>query len=713
MAADQNIDIVVRLVDQFSAKMNTVQTRLETAVKGATSLGVAFTAAGAAITASMVFAVRNSSNLDESINAVGVTFGEATEKLLRYGETADQIGMSQRTFNEAITPIGALLQNVGISASEAADASILLAERAADVSSVFNKDLSVSLAAIGSGLRGETEPLKQFAVNLNETEVKAYALREGLIKNGQTMDEHTKIVARMGSFFEQTAKNADDFKNTSDGLANATRIASARFENMTALLVTALVPILEKLLSKVIPVIEWLQEWIKVHQKLTGVIVVSVAAFGALLLVLGPILLTVGQLPGAIAGVTLAVRVMGIAIKAALGPIGWIILALGLLVSAAVFLSKKYPEAWNKIVDATQSAVQFIVDVLINGLIGGFNLLMRALGKTDSQIQKVTVSLGFMKTGQYGPSIEELGTASSGFNNQLDLMEQLSVGAGSGISSLGSGAEKSSKTISEAMEEIGDAAEKMSKELQSSVNDSIRNIEDLQSKMEDLIIGKIEDTNDKRAELAQAYVDQEKEAADLRQEILDESDDKERMKLKERLKVLEEDLAANKTVELAFSKEVTKIREDAQKTSLQLAKDKFQESIFMIEQEFTKKFLAIQAELSAEMDKAEQLLKIKDDASKIAQEILLNEEKNTVESVNRQIETFNRLAQAVQNAKQGIKTGGVSLGATLTAQEKLRELGSSPSVNITINNPQVFSDQDIVDKIGDPILRVLKQHAAL
>ena len=46
------------------------------------------------------------------------------------------------------------------------------------------------------------------------------------------------------------------------------------------------------------------------------------------------------------------------------------------------------------------------------------------------------------------------------------------------------------------------------------------------------------------------------------------------------------------------------------------------------------------------------------------------------------------------------------------AENRAFEGGLMGGVTININNTQVLSDDDIVEKIGDPILTVLKQHFA-
>lgn len=189
-------------------------------------------------------------DLNESMNAVQKTFGDASKKIFEFGKTADKTaGMSRSAFHEATVPIGAMLQNMGLEAEKVADETINLAQRASDLSSVFNKDLSVSLTALQSGLRGESEPLKQFGVDLSQTAVQAYALRTGIIKQGEALTGTALATARLGAFYEQTTKFAGDFVDTSDQSANKTRIQQARFENLRAEIGNKLLPVYDKLLE--------------------------------------------------------------------------------------------------------------------------------------------------------------------------------------------------------------------------------------------------------------------------------------------------------------------------------------------------------------------------------------------------------------------------------------------------------------------------------
>lgn len=263
-------------------------------------------------------------SLGESINAVNVTFGESGKKILAWGETAaTAAGLSKSAVNQAAVPIGALLQNMGFSADAAADSTIKLAQRSADIASVFNVDLSDALLAVQSGLRGETEPLRKFGVGLSDVEINAYALRTGLIKVKGTMTEQQKVQARLGLLMEQSSKFAGDFANTSEGLANKQRIMKAQLENSAAALGEKLIPIGQKLVDMVT---KWIDKFNKLSPKQQEwIIKIALAAA-----VLGPLLVAIGALIGAVTAVA--------GVIAAMSAVVAIVIAVIIVLAAVAFL---------------------------------------------------------------------------------------------------------------------------------------------------------------------------------------------------------------------------------------------------------------------------------------------------------------------------------------------------------------------------------------
>jgi len=204
------------------------------------TLGTVAVALGAALSVRAVtdFAktsINAASDLEESLNALSVSYGDASEGIAKLGEdAATRLGVTQSAFNAAAVRFSAFADRIVGEGGNVEGFVDDITTRAADFASVFNIDVAEALQVFQSGLSGEAEPLKRFGINLLQSEVQAYALREGLIGVGEQMTEDIKTQARYGLLMEATAKTAGDFANTSDGLANSQRILQANFQDMQA-----------------------------------------------------------------------------------------------------------------------------------------------------------------------------------------------------------------------------------------------------------------------------------------------------------------------------------------------------------------------------------------------------------------------------------------------------------------------------------------------
>jgi len=169
------------------------------------------------------------SDLEEAVNAVNVVFGEGAEEIIAYSKnSATAVGLSARSFNQMSAEMGAMLGNVGIAEEDLGTETISLMERASDMASIFNTDVSQAFGAIQSAIKGEFNPLEQFGVKMNQAAIDAKALEMGLADADGQLSDSAKAQAALALVYEQTDKIAGDFQNTSDGLANSQRIRTSR-----------------------------------------------------------------------------------------------------------------------------------------------------------------------------------------------------------------------------------------------------------------------------------------------------------------------------------------------------------------------------------------------------------------------------------------------------------------------------------------------------
>ena len=216
------------------------------------SLGRNFAVAGVAltaITAGLARTVQTASSYSESINAVNVAFGKSAQGIIDFGKTAaTTLGVSQVDFNNAAVRFSAFAERIVGSGGDASKFIAEISTRASDFASVFNIEVSEALQVFQSGLAGEAEPLKRFGINLLDSEVKAYAMANGIGEVGRQLTETEKVQARYGLLMQATGKTQGDFANTSDGLANQLRILTAEVSNTEIEIGNQLLPVMAELL---------------------------------------------------------------------------------------------------------------------------------------------------------------------------------------------------------------------------------------------------------------------------------------------------------------------------------------------------------------------------------------------------------------------------------------------------------------------------------
>ena len=191
-------------------------------------------------------AVESATDLNESINAVNVVFGDAADQILAFGQnTSDAVFLAASEFNALATSTGNLLQGFGLAADDAADVTIELTNRAADLASVFNTEVSDALGAINAAIRGEGEAIRRFTGSFSLTEVEAFG-RE-LFGVTRELTNQEKALATVEFILQKTAAVQGDAANTAGELANQQRALSEAWENAQAVIGNALVPALTDL----------------------------------------------------------------------------------------------------------------------------------------------------------------------------------------------------------------------------------------------------------------------------------------------------------------------------------------------------------------------------------------------------------------------------------------------------------------------------------
>lgn len=341
------------------------------------------------------------SDLGEVQSKVNQIFGESARQLDAWSQgSAKAFGQSRTQALNAASTFGVFGKSAGLTGTELINFSTDLTELAADMASFNNTTIDEAILALGSGLRGENEPLRRFGILLDDATLRMEALKLGLISNTkEALTPQQKVLAATSAIYAQTSDQQGDFARTADGAANQTRILVAQFEDMKTEIGQALLPVLSALLGFTTDLIDAFKEG-----GLGGAIKMVSDEFLNFTTNGGTAAEVVSGLLAILAGAAAAwliysaattvatIATLGLSAAIASIPvIGQIAVIIGLIIAAFTYLILKsqgfrdiMKVVWNAIVEFVETSLNIVLgalELLANGFIDAINLLIKAYNK--------------------------------------------------------------------------------------------------------------------------------------------------------------------------------------------------------------------------------------------------------------------------------------------------------------------------------------------
>lgn len=211
----------------------------------AAGMGLAVAAAGAMAVKLGVDAVKAAADMGETISKVGVLFGPAAKEIEAFADqAATSMGASKQEALDGAATFATFGKSAGLAGHDLAGFSTELLTAAGDLASFNNASPEETIAAIGAGLRGEAEPLRQFGILMDDATLRSEALKLGLISSTkEALTPQQKVLAAQKVILGQVGAASGDFERTSGSLANQQKITAATVENLKVKLGQGLLPI--------------------------------------------------------------------------------------------------------------------------------------------------------------------------------------------------------------------------------------------------------------------------------------------------------------------------------------------------------------------------------------------------------------------------------------------------------------------------------------
>lgn len=195
-------------------------------------------------------ATKNASDLQQSTGGVDAVFGKSAAGIKKSaGEAAQSLGLSRNAYQELATVLGASLKNQGIKGFAKETKNVV--GLGADLAAQYGGSTREAVEAIGSLMRGETDPIERYGISINETAVNAELAARGQTKLKGAALTQAKAQARLALLMRQSKDAHGAFAREMDTDAGIAARNAAAWENTKTRLGTALLP-LQTLVRQVI-----------------------------------------------------------------------------------------------------------------------------------------------------------------------------------------------------------------------------------------------------------------------------------------------------------------------------------------------------------------------------------------------------------------------------------------------------------------------------
>ena len=241
--------------------------------------------------------IKMASDFTESLNKVDVAFKSSSKEVRKFAETTlETFGIAEGTALDMAALFGDMATSMGVPTNKAADLSTAMVGLAGDLSSFKNINIKEVTTALNGVFTGETESLKRLGIVMTQTNLKQFALSQGMSDNIEVMTQAQKVQLRYAYILEKTKNAQGDFARTSDGSANQMRIFSESVKELSVAFGEILLPYFTKAITYVNGVVKGFVNLSPATKKIIVVVAGLVAVMGPLLIGLGFLMTTV--LPG-------------------------------------------------------------------------------------------------------------------------------------------------------------------------------------------------------------------------------------------------------------------------------------------------------------------------------------------------------------------------------------------------------------------------------
>lgn len=195
-----------------------------------------------------VGSITAASDLQQASGAAEAVFGKDYASIsAAAGKAATAVGLSSAEYQQMAAVMGAGLKNQGL--DDYANKTQKVIGLGADLAAQFGGSTADAVEAIGSLMRGETDPIEKYGVSINQSAVSAELAARGQSKLTGAALKQAEAQAKLDLLTRQTTQAQGTFARESDTLAGSQQRLSAQTQDLQAKIGTALLPALSGVTS--------------------------------------------------------------------------------------------------------------------------------------------------------------------------------------------------------------------------------------------------------------------------------------------------------------------------------------------------------------------------------------------------------------------------------------------------------------------------------
>ena len=242
-------------------------------------------------------------DFEQALGKMDVVFEQNAKEIESWSKTAlKDFGLAQSTAVEMASDFGALFKGMGMNMEQTKEWSKTLTERTMDLANFYDTTVEETERALNAIVTGQTEPLRRFGINMTQATLQEYALSKGIRTKIKDMTEAEKVQLRYNYVIERTNIAVGTTARESGSATGQIYLFQQSVKELG-------VQFSEHILPIITPVIEGVNYLIQGISSLSDGTKKFIVTVGGVVAVVGPTLLILGKVFGAISNISSGMKV--------------------------------------------------------------------------------------------------------------------------------------------------------------------------------------------------------------------------------------------------------------------------------------------------------------------------------------------------------------------------------------------------------------------